>query len=487
MGLATTRSGLFEYLMPNIFSNIVSRLTGGLWSRWNGQGWSRIRFLLPGSRFDYDGEAGDLWMNPVVGLCLDWLGNRFPRPLVRVSRIATRNGDGYRAGDYVPLGRHDLVDLWNRPNPHYGRRTLEKAVGLSLKTDGNAYIYKVRDRAGRVAQLWWLPHFRVMPTWPEDGSTFIDGYKVRVDGEEHPVPIEDIIHVRDGIDPRNERLGLCALRACVREVCTINEESGYRAAILRNSAVPSLAIVPDNEGLRPTKEDADVIKERLYEATGGDQRGKPIVMAGMYRIEKIGYSPEEMNLVEFPTIPTARILAALGVAPMSLGLPDPGKTYANLGEANRTSWGTIIATQELVAEALRWQLLPEFGADPHSMVVEYDYDQIQEMQEALDAVWTRTVRGWRAGVIQLNEARETLGFEPDPDGDRWFPGTGSPEEIERAREEDLLYSGAMARNAKPGGVPSPPGGDDLGDDDGGDDDDMDGKAHRNGAIKRWRY
>jgi HK97 family phage portal protein len=466
---------------------VISRLTGGLWSRQGGNGWSRFRFLLPGSRFDYEGEAGDLWLNPVVGLCLDWLGNRFPRPLVRVSRIATRNGEGHRAGDFVPLARHDLIDLWNRPNPHYGRRTLEKAIGLSLKTDGNAYLYKVRDRGGRVAQLWWLPHFRVSPTWPSDGSAYIDGYKVRVDAGEYTLPPEDIIHIRDGIDPRNERIGLCALRACVREVCTINEESGYRAAILRNSAVPSLAIVPDNESLRPTKDDADVIRERLWEATGGDNRGKPVIMAGQYRLEKIGYSPEEMNLIEFPTIPTARILASLGVAPMSLGLPDPGKTYANLGEANRTSWGTIVACQELVAEALRWQLLPDFGADPHGLVVEYVYDQIQEMQESLDAVWTRTTRAWRSGMLQLNEAREIVGLEPDPDGDRWFPGTGSPDEIARQHEEDLLYSGAMNRSAqsKPKGPQAVPDDDAEADDDGMDN--LDGKAHSNGVAKRWQY
>ena len=66
---------------------------------------------------------------------------------------------------------------------------------------------------------------------------------------------------------------------------------------------------------------------------------------------------------------------------MSMGLEDPNKTYANLAEANRTSWGAIVALQELVAEGLRWQLLPEFGVDPHGFVWEYDYTHVQELQE----------------------------------------------------------------------------------------------------------
>lgn len=407
----------------------ITKVTGGIWTRYGGQGWTRFRFLLPGSRFDYEREAGDLWMNPVVGLCLDWLGNRFPRPLIHVSRISKSNRD------HVPLGRHPLIDLWNRPNGFYSRRTLEKVIGLSLKCDGNAYIYKVRDNGGKVVQLWWVPHYRILPTWPPDGSAYIDGYRVWLDSNVYWLPVDDIIHIRDGIDPRNERLGLCALRSNIREVCTINEESGYRAALLRNSCVPGLAVVPKGDDLRPTKEDADTIRASLHETTGGDNRGSTVVLGGPYDLVKIGYSPAEADLMDFPVVPTARILSSLGVAPMSLGLPDPGKTYANLAEANRSSWGTIVATQELVAEALRWELLPEFDVDPYEYLVEYDYTHIQELQESLDAVHTRAREDWKSGGITQNEFREMIGLEPDPDGDRWFPGTGSPEEQEQQDQQ----------------------------------------------------
>jgi HK97 family phage portal protein len=415
--------------MPNIFSNIMSRIAGGMWTRYGGQGWTRYRFLMPGSRFDYERDAGDLWMNPVVGLCLDWLGNRFPRPLLHVSKV------NQRTREYTPLGRHPLTDLWDRPNQFYSRRTMEKAVGLSLKVDGNAYIYKARDRAGRVAELWWVPHFRVMPTWPADGSAYVDGYRIRLDSAVYTLPVEDIIHIRDGIDPRNERLGLCALRSNIREVCTINEESGYRAAILRNSGVPGLVVIPDSDQLRPSQADADTIREKLHETVGGDNRGQTVVLGGRYKVEMLGFSPEQLNLVEFPVIPTARILSSMGVAPMSVGLPDPGKTYANLGEANRSSWGSIVSTQELVAEALRWNLLPEFGADPYAYTCEYDYTHIQELQESLDAVHTRTREDFKSGLITQNEGREQIGFDPDPDGDRYYPGTGSPAEIEQQQEQ----------------------------------------------------
>ena len=112
--------------------------------------------------------------------------------------------------------------------------------------DGNGYIYKVRDRLNRVCELWWIPHFRILPTWPADGSEYIDGYRVWLDTAVYHLPPEDVIHIRDGIDPRNERLGLSAVRANLREVCTVNNESGYTAALLKNSGVPGVAFVPDD-------------------------------------------------------------------------------------------------------------------------------------------------------------------------------------------------------------------------------------------------
>jgi hypothetical protein len=164
-------------------------------------------------------------------------GRRFPRPIFRVSKIG-------RGGKYTPYGQHPLADLWNQPNQYYGRRTLEKAIGLSLIVDGNAYIQKVRNRGGEVVELWWQPHNRVFPTWPSDGSEFIDGYRIRIDGFDWWLPKEDIIHIKDGEDPDNARLGLSAIKACLREVCTVNEEAATRRACCAMLACPGWCWCP---------------------------------------------------------------------------------------------------------------------------------------------------------------------------------------------------------------------------------------------------
>jgi HK97 family phage portal protein len=400
-------------------ANPLARLSsylGGLWQRWNGTGWGRLRLLLPGTRFDYEREAGDTWTNSIVAIALQWLGDRFPRPILRVSKIA-------RSGDYVPLGRHPLVDLWSRPNPHYTRRTLEKAIGLSLKVDGNAFVWKRRNLRGQVIELWWLPHYAAAPVYPADGSAYLTAWRFQIDGLEYDLPPEDVIHFRDGIDPRNDRLGLSALKAQLREVCTINEESSYTATILNRCGVPGMVVMPaDKEKGRFDPVQARRAAESIDDATRGDRRGSTVGMTGAVDVKILGFSPEQLRLDRLPLSAQARIAAACGTALMSLGLPDPGKTYSNLGEANRSSWGTIVAIQELQAETLRWQLLPEFD-DPHGYTIEYDYSLINELQEDLSQLHARAREDWKAGGITLNEYREAIGLEPVDDGDRFFPGT----------------------------------------------------------------
>lgn len=436
----------------SIFSNArgaLARFAGGLWSRYGGFGWSRVRLLLPGAKFDWEREAGDPWMNSVVAVCLAWIGDRVARPRMKVSRVGRR-------GDLIEVPRHGLADLWARPNPFYGRRTLEKALALSLKVDGNAYIYKVRDNGGRVCQLWWIPHFRILPTWPADGSSYIDGYRVWIDSGTWDLPPEDVLHIRDGIDPRNERLGISALKANLREVCAINYESSYTAALLKNSGVPALAVVPDGDERGPsTRDEADRMAERFLDGHSGDDVGRPIIMGGRYKIVEVGFSPEKLVLDKLPQAAQARIAASIGVAAMSAGLPDAGKTYSNLGEANRTSWGTIVALQELIAETAGNDLIRESiqvdgrvtpAADAREYRVEYDYSQIQELQESLDALHKRTRDDFLADAITRNEFRDETGREPDPDGDRFYsqikadsapaPGPGPADGEPDGDEED---------------------------------------------------
>ena len=393
-----------------------------LWSRWGGTGLgTRLRFLFPGSRFDYEREAGDLWMSSVLAICIKWVGDNFPKPLMRVSRIDRR-------GNFVPMGRHGLIDLWQRPNKHYTGRTLSKAVQLSLLVDGNAYVIKVRSASGAVVELWWAPHWLVAPCWPMDGSEYISHYEYRVDGQPYYIRPRDVIHFRDGIDPRNERYGLATVKAQLREICTLNEASGYAASLLRNGAVPGLMLAPQSPDDDVDLEQARRLKGQLTDDQTGENRGGISILTGAFKVTKVGFSPEELRLDKLPQPAEARVCAAVGLSPMVMGLPDPGKTYSNLQEARSAAWqNCLVPIQDLVAETLRWQLLPDFD-DAYKCVIEFDYTHVEAMQENQEVKSKRVREEYKAGLITKNEGREVLGYEPDPDGDCFYPGTGGGED-----------------------------------------------------------
>jgi HK97 family phage portal protein len=403
--------------MASVAGRVRSWL-GALWPRWGGEGYGTASLLLPGARRDWATQAGDVTMSSVPAIGLAWIGRRVARPRPYVSEIQARSGD------YKPLKKSPAVDLWDWPNAFYSRRVLERAIAMSLCLDGNAYVHVARDMNGRglPRELWWIPHDRIEPMWPADGSAFISGYRIHIPGHgDEWIPASDVLHYRDGIDPGNERKGLSPLKACLREVCTLNEEASYTAALLYNSAVPGLMIIPEDPGLEPSPEDAERIKARIRDTYTGDGRGGTVVMGGRFKVTPVGFSPEQLRLDALPQLPMAKVAAALGVPLMAMGLPDPGKTYSNMQESSRVGWGSIRSIHDTIRDTNRSQLLPMFGFDPKRYVWEYDYSEVEEMQEALDAKHRRTREDWRAGLTTRNEARDVLGMEPDAaEGDIYY-------------------------------------------------------------------
>lgn len=373
--------------------------------------------ILPGSRVDYSAYAGQLWLNSVVALALQWKAERLPQPIMRQSKIAAN-------GDYVPLGKSALVDLWNRPNQRTTRMDFEPSVAMSLDVDGNAYVLKLRDGGGHVKELRWMPHHRFAPVIKGDDliGYALDGLLIK------DLKPEDVIHFRRGCDPDNPWLGISALKAQLRQVATDNEAGTFTASIMRNMGIAGTVITPDDPALRPSAEDAKSIKKGFDSVTQGDQRGGTVVLMGKYKVSQPGFSPEQLCLKDLPLDAAGRIAGSLGTPLMVLGMRDPDKTYSNLEQAIRTAWDGIKGVQRIIADGLRYGLLPEFGADPTQDLIEYSYDEIQECQESLDSLWTRLGHAYKDGLLMRNEGRELLGLKKIKGEDCWYPGTGGAAE-----------------------------------------------------------
>lgn len=367
-----------------------------------GYGW---RLLLPGAQYDYEAAAGDLWRNSTVAACLGWLARNFAEP--KLEAVRTKR-DGSK--EIVPS---DCVRLLNKPNKFYGKYQLAAAMVLSAKVDGNVYLRKIRSAAGVPVELWWIPHWLIWPRWNPDGSEFVGWYEYSVNGKIERIAVEDIVHIRIGIDPRDDRKGFSEVKQTVRSVCGLNECDTYTASLLRNMGIPGVIISPGHPDVNMSRDDIDVFKDQWRENYTSEGRGDPLVGSRMFKVEKIALTPEELTLDKIPARMEDQVCAAIGISPMVVNLTAGAqhKTYANYGEARKAAYeDCLIPLQKMMAEELTIQLLADFPGTADEL--RWDYAGVQCLQESTDAVADRIGDLYaKHRVIKRSEAREALGYD----------------------------------------------------------------------------
>lgn len=429
---------------------------------------------FPGHQYAYDiHPVGGPWWNGVNGRqvsadansivtsCLRWVGKTFPEAPVRVW-AKTRD-------DEQIVHNHPLALVVEQPNPFYGAPTMWKALLTDYLLTGNAYLKKVRGgRSGTVLELWWMPASLVEPKW-NSADSFVDWYDYNPHGESIPIPAEDIIHFRDGLDPENPRKGKSAMASVLGEIYTDNEASAYTRTILSNMGVPGVLISPDTDTYLADEELED-IKAKFEERFTGNNRGRPMVMTAKTSVQMLSFSPQQLDLKELRRIPEERITAVFGLPAIIAGLGAglDRSTFANYAEARAAAWeDLIIPMQRDLATAFQVQLLAEYGQDTRTHRVGFDVSNVRVLQEDQNALMTRLVTGVSGAILTPNEARKALGYDKakEEGADHLFlPGKVKAMEPTKAdldaqaHADELAATQATALADSGGGEDTAPGG-----------------------------
>jgi HK97 family phage portal protein len=346
----------------------------------------------------------------------------------------------------------------DNPGGFYSGTLLWMATIASWVLDGNAYWLKVRSAAGRVVQLWYVPHFMMEPRWPMDGSMYISHYDYMINGRVEKVLPSEVIHFRNGLDPENPRKGRSPLSAVLREVYSDDEAARFTASLLKNLGIPGVILAPDVQAagsaqFKLSQEAADNIKTKFKETFGGDNRGEPMIMSGPTKVVTFGFSPKDLDLSVLRDIPEERITAAVGLPAAVVGLGAglaQTKVGATMHELRDQAWqSNLIPTQRIFSEEIQTQLMPDFETD--LIVNEFGFDLshvkvLQEDQMKLAERWARLVS---AGIAKRKEARSAFELPSGPEDDVYLPQPGV-----RGSMEELDFIDAELGKTPPTGQPT---------------------------------
>lgn len=396
-----------------MFAWLAKHLSRMFHSRGNG-----LFSLLPRTRFNYQRQVGRGDGSSVVMAPVKFIQRVFPEAPLRVRR---RDRD-----EDVILEDHSLIRRIKRPNRFYSGNALWRATIACWIADGNAYWLKVRGERMNVVELWWVPPWLITPKWPEDGSEFISHYEYASGGRPLNLPVEDVVHFRNGLDPRNPRLGMSDLHSVMREIFSDDEASNFVASILRNSGVPGVVISP-KEGTA-TPEDAQSTKEWFLQETTGDRRGGPLVMRTASNVQQFSWSPAQMELGSLRDVSEERVCAILGIPAAVVGFGaglQQTKVGATMRELVQLAWiSGITPMQHVMSDDLQNQLIPDFESNPDRVEVFFDEAMVEALQESekekadrwnimINGGWAKVAEGRRAFRLPVTGEDEVYLRKPN--------------------------------------------------------------------------
>lgn len=393
-----TPSGREELKRLNFNQSLASALDRSVY------GYNTQSGYFPSDKLEDIGNGSG---NSAVAACLTVLATAFAEPKLQVFRED-------EAGQDKQLAKHPISKLFKRPNPFMSGAILSHYLVSSISVEGDAYLYKNRNKKGQVVQLVPLMPAFIKPKGNQE--KLITHYEYTPTTDTVNIPTEDIIHIRTGIDPNDHRRGYAPIKTVLREILGDEAAGQYSTALLHNMAIPGVILSPSSDAMGgPTREEAEAISEMYKSKFGGSNRGMPMVLTGSMNIDVVSFSPADMNLIELRRLPEERVAAVMGVPAVLAGLGAGlnSATYNNTRELREYfTEQKLVPLWRTVADELTYQLLPDFDTNDN-IYCKYDIESVRALSQDQDELYKRMNSAVSGGWATIGEARNIVGLPAD--------------------------------------------------------------------------
>lgn len=350
-------------------------------------------------------DAVNLRTASVVMACVEWV--------IRASQSTPLTL--YRDED--PVDAHPALEPLLTPSPYVSQRQMIHMLIHDYLLFGNAYWYI--DRSENPATLWYVAPdtIRVVST----KAAYVSAYEIYTGSHVSRVPIEDVIHIKHGIAVEDQRYGVSPIAAGVSDVDLDIQAAGTGSALLRNGGYPGMIISPASDDVDIPESQLPALKKRVTDQFAGLRAGSPMIMTRPTKVERLSFSPADLDLSRLRQIPEERITALLGIPASVIGFGtglEQTKVGATMTEQRRMAWQDgVLPVQAIIAEALTDQFVWQYDT---GVRLEFDTSEVGELQTDMSQQSARLTELYQGGLIMRSEARTELELPIMPDDDVFF-------------------------------------------------------------------
>jgi len=282
--------------------------------------------------------------------------------------------------DRVEVTSHAALDLINQPNPFMTRMELFEVAQQHLDLAGEACLLVGRNGRSRLPlELWPIRPDRLDPV-PHPTKYLTGWIYTSPDGEQVPLDVTDVIHVRTP-NPLDPYRGLSPVAAVLTEIASADYAAQWNANFFRDSAEPGGIIEVDQE---LDDDEFDRLTTRWDEQHRGVSRAHRVAIleAGMKWIDR-KYTMRDMQFTELRGANRDSIMEAYGYPKSMSGITeDVNRANAESGEYVFAKWLTV-PRDDRWRDTLNSKLLKLYG-DNVPRELEFDYDSPVPEDEAAE-------------------------------------------------------------------------------------------------------
>lgn len=338
---------------------------------------------------------------------------------------------------------HWVERLLARPNSWMTGYEFRRMMTAHAALSGNAYALK-RFEGARVVELIPLEPSRVKVEQAEFDQAPTYEYR-RATGQTRRYAASEILHLRDlTLDGKEGVSRIDQARQAIE--LTLSAEN-FATAFFRNGSEPGISL---SYAGNLSDEEYKRLNAFFQTRTGSQNAYMPLVLEGGAKVDRVGSTNQESQMLELRTFQVEDIARLYGVPPHLIGLSE-----------KQTSWGTGVeqmALGFLKFHLLDWLVMWETAIQRDLLTDEMDRDVFVEhvVDGLLRADFKTRMEGYQLavqnGILSPDEVRQLENRSPRADGkgdEYWRPSNMTGGELEPPEEMPLAAGmpGSRPRHA----------------------------------------